>query len=346
MDRRFTMGALLALTLVVAAPAGAVAAPNNNNSAKLTQAVTLDGVARAPGRAAGGSPTPTAAPAPMARRATPPRRSTSMTGLAAAGYSPQFQDRSRTRSTSTGPPRCCSGSAPSQQPTAPGTDYESFGVLRQRRRDRHGRGGGTSWPPPAPTTTSTSGCEAGDFAGFAAGNIALIQRGGCPTRQGRQGPAAGASGVIVFNEGQPDRPNAGPGGTLGGPGIEHPGRHHHLRPRQGAERGVPQRPNRNDRPDQGSSRGERQTRRTRNVVAETPGGRPEPDGGGRCPPGQRVIEGPGINDNGSGTAANLEIAANHAARGRSRGTRSASSGAAPRRRGWSARRLRREPHRA
>ena len=36
-----------------------------------------------------------------------------------------------------------------------------------------------SVPPPAGLNTTTSGCEAADFAGFAAGSIALLQRGTC-----------------------------------------------------------------------------------------------------------------------------------------------------------------------
>jgi Zn-dependent M28 family amino/carboxypeptidase len=49
---------------------------------------------------------------------------------------------------------------------------------------------------------STSGCEAGDFATFKAGNIALIQRGTCTFRiKADNAAAAGASGVIIFNQG-------------------------------------------------------------------------------------------------------------------------------------------------
>ena len=49
---------------------------------------------------------------------------------------------------------------------------------------------------------STSGCEAGDFAGFPAGNIALIQRGTCTFRiKADNAAAAGAAGVIIFNQG-------------------------------------------------------------------------------------------------------------------------------------------------
>ena len=49
---------------------------------------------------------------------------------------------------------------------------------------------------------STSGCESGDFAGFTPGNIALIQRGTCSFRiKADNAAVAGASGVIIFNQG-------------------------------------------------------------------------------------------------------------------------------------------------
>jgi hypothetical protein len=60
--------------------------------------------------------------------------------------------------------------------------------------------------PPTPTATSTSGCTSGDFAGFTRGAIALIQRGGCNYGvKVQNAQAAGASGVIIFNEGNPGR---------------------------------------------------------------------------------------------------------------------------------------------
>ncbi|RHW25981.1 hypothetical protein D0Z08_16770 [Nocardioides immobilis] len=50
--------------------------------------------------------------------------------------------------------------------------------------------------------TSTSGCEAADFAGFPAGDIALIQRGTCTFElKAENAAAAGASGVLLFNQG-------------------------------------------------------------------------------------------------------------------------------------------------
>jgi peptidase M28-like protein/PA domain-containing protein len=60
--------------------------------------------------------------------------------------------------------------------------------------------------PPTPTSSSSSGCTAADFSGFVAGRIALIQRGGCNFGvKVLNAQAAGASGVIIFNEGNPGR---------------------------------------------------------------------------------------------------------------------------------------------
>ena len=74
-----------------------------------------------------------------------------------------------------------------------------------------------------PTSNSTSGCEAADFAGFTAGNIALIQRGTCYySEKALNAQNAGAVGVIIFNEG--NTPGRIPlmYGTLGGPGVNIP----------------------------------------------------------------------------------------------------------------------------
>jgi hypothetical protein len=60
--------------------------------------------------------------------------------------------------------------------------------------------------PPTQTSSSTAGCTSSDFTGFVPGRIALIQRGGCNFGvkvQNAQG--AGATGVIIFNEGNPGR---------------------------------------------------------------------------------------------------------------------------------------------
>jgi hypothetical protein len=60
--------------------------------------------------------------------------------------------------------------------------------------------------PPTPTSTSTSGCTAADFTNFTAGHLALIQRGGCNFGvKVLNAQAAGATGVVIFNEGNPGR---------------------------------------------------------------------------------------------------------------------------------------------
>lgn len=58
-----------------------------------------------------------------------------------------------------------------------------------------------------PPRASTSGCETADFAGFPAGNIALVQRGTCTfATKALNAQAAGASAVIIFNQGNtPER---------------------------------------------------------------------------------------------------------------------------------------------
>ena len=80
-------------------------------------------------------------------------------------------------------------------------NYETGGVHRHRIRHRD-----AAVTPVdvnlVPPRASTSGCEAADFAGFPAGNIALIQRGTCSFGiKAVNAQAAGASAVIIFNQG-------------------------------------------------------------------------------------------------------------------------------------------------
>ena len=78
--------------------------------------------------------------------------------------------------------------------------------------------GGTVLPP---TGGSTSGCDPSNFTGFQAGRVALIQRGTCTFAQKVQNAqAAGASGVIIFNEGNtPARTGVFSGSLSGVPTI-------------------------------------------------------------------------------------------------------------------------------
>jgi aminopeptidase Y len=64
--------------------------------------------------------------------------------------------------------------------------------------------------------TSTSGCEVSDFVGFAAGHIALVQRGACTFQlKAENASAVGAVGVIIFNQGNSDGRKGLINGTLG-----------------------------------------------------------------------------------------------------------------------------------
>jgi Zn-dependent M28 family amino/carboxypeptidase len=174
-------------------------------------------------------------------------------------------------------------------------------------------GSGNNTAPVSLPSGDNRGCEASDFAGFPAGNIALVLRGtptgfpvACTFRlKATNAVAAGASAVIVYNN-VPGLIN----GTLGEPrftnsviGITQSlgqqlvalvpgGLTVHIKTETAAE-----------------------DRTARNVIAETPGG--DPDNvvvvGAHL---DSVSRGPGINDNGSGSAAILKIAEVYAAQRR------------------------------
>jgi Zn-dependent M28 family amino/carboxypeptidase len=153
--------------------------------------------------------------------------------------------------------------------------------------------------------TSTSGCEAGDFAGLTAGSIALIQRGTCTfADKASNAAAAGAVGVVVFNQGDGADRSGLLTGTLGGDVVDipvvgttfalgrdlaDPGTTAHLFTQTLSE-----------------------PRTTTNVLAETPGGDPKNVVmlGAHL---DSVTEGPGIDDNGTGSATILEVAKQMAA---------------------------------
>jgi Zn-dependent M28 family amino/carboxypeptidase len=71
--------------------------------------------------------------------------------------------------------------------------------------------------PPAPTPSSSSGCDVADFPPVGSGErpIALVQRGTCAFEtKVLNAQAAGYAAVVIFNEGQPGRDQA-EGGTVG-----------------------------------------------------------------------------------------------------------------------------------
>jgi len=150
---------------------------------------------------------------------------------------------------------------------------------------------------PAPPVDATPGCDATDFAGFPVGHIALISRGSCAFAvKATNAQAAGASGVVIYNNAP-----GGLNGTLGATftldipvtSVEQsvgqqlaatPGLVLHLK--ISTFRGIAT---------------------TYNVLAESTGGDPNNVimAGAHL---DSVNAGPGINDNGSGSAALLETA--------------------------------------
>ncbi|WP_248963146.1 M28 family metallopeptidase [Sphaerisporangium perillae] len=155
--------------------------------------------------------------------------------------------------------------------------------------------------PPGPTpSSSTSGCEASDFAGFTPGNIALLQRGTCAFQaKAENAQAAGAAGAIILNEGQEGRTETLQG-TLGGPTVTIPvvGVSFAVGEELASPAGTVVRL----KTDTTS-----ELRTTHNVIADSKWG----DANKVVQLGAHldsVLAGPGINDNGSGSAAILEVA--------------------------------------
>ena len=156
--------------------------------------------------------------------------------------------------------------------------------------------------PPGPTASSSnSGCEASDYPAGTAGSVALIQRGTCTFGEKAQAAeAAGAVAAIIFNEGQEGRTEV-LSGTLGGPDVEIPviGTSYAIgeelyNASSGARVSI-------------STSTLSENRRTSNVIAESPAGRSDrvAFAGAHL---DSVAEGPGINDNGSGSSTILEVA--------------------------------------
>ena len=152
--------------------------------------------------------------------------------------------------------------------------------------------------------TSTSGCEASDFANFPSGNIALLQRGVCTFEiKAENAAAAGAVGIVIFNQGNTtaaDR-NGIPAVTLTAnntSGIPVIGTTYALGATLAGTPGLRMRVFANTL---------RQTLPTYNVLAEKTGANDDNVvmAGAHL---DSVLAGPGINDNGSGSAAILETA--------------------------------------
>ena len=156
--------------------------------------------------------------------------------------------------------------------------------------------------PPTPEPSSTSGCEPEDFAGFTAGDIALIQRGSCNfSVKVENAQAAGAAAVVIFNEGQEGRTDAFQG-TLGGPETLPVVMTSFALGNSLAEQAAS-----GDVTVHILTSTLSENRQTWNVLADTRRGRADRTivVGAHL---DSVVPGPGINDNGSGSATILEVA--------------------------------------
>lgn len=149
---------------------------------------------------------------------------------------------------------------------------------------------------------SSSGCEESDFVGFPEGNIALIQRGTCFfSDKAANAFAAGAAGAIIFNQGDSEDRIPLFGGTLGeivDPDFPVVSASFPLGEQLANTPGLEMRLNVDATVVEVT---------TQNLLADTRTGRTDRTVvvGGHL---DSVAEGPGINDNGSGTAAILETA--------------------------------------
>jgi Zn-dependent M28 family amino/carboxypeptidase len=157
--------------------------------------------------------------------------------------------------------------------------------------------GTPSWPAAPAATTSAS--EASDFTGFIPGNIAVVQAGACePSVKVENAVAAGAAGVVMAGQGHSALGMLTLVANLGGTDVDIPvvGASHNLAAGLAGATAVRLEVNVIS-----------ETRSSENVLAETPTG--DPDNvvmvGGHL---DSVPAGPGINDNGSGSAAILETA--------------------------------------
>ena len=216
-----------------------------------------------------------------------------VTRLRNAGYRPTLQRFQFTASVELAPPELARIS-PRGATYADGKD---FVPLRYS-----GSGDVEAIVEPVDADSATSGCERSDFADVDPGAIVLVRRGGCffVVKVGNAA-AAGAAAVLVFNDGSPGhesaieatllRPAALPalsltnnlGEELAREAVDQPLRLHVRTSFEAVER------------------------QTANVLADLPG--TEHDApillGAHL---DSVAAGPGINDNGSGVAALLEIA--------------------------------------
>lgn len=301
--RHIMLLALVLLSFAMVAPAAAGSAAcssrTNNTTQKLLECVTLDGV-----RAHQAALQSVASANGGNRFSGLPGYDASVAYVAgqleAAGYSVTVQPFEYLASVEVGP-SVLEQVAPAAETYVQGVDF-----LLMTQTDP---GNVTAAVTPVDLAlglgnTSSSGCEAADFASFPAGAIALMQRGTCTFQiKAENAAAAGAVGAIIFNQGNTAAADRNDlfGGTLsalysGGipvMSVSYP---------QGVEwagtAGLVLHMFAN---------AIREIKPTANVLAELPGQQSDAVVmvGAHL---DSVFAGPGINDNGSGSAAVLETA--------------------------------------
>jgi Zn-dependent M28 family amino/carboxypeptidase len=223
--------------------------------------------------------------------------------MRAAGYRVRFQEFSFTVVGDRSPPTLRPLSVVSPWRYRANRDYATLRYSGSGRVEGEVVAVDLRVPSPA-ANASTSGCEVSDFARFPAGAVALLQRGACQFRQKvENAAAAGARAVIVFNEGNPGRDQLF-SGTLGAPRVRIPTlaastavgdalRHGARDGRTGVTVSL-------------SADIVTQRHRTRNVIADSRAGSRDDlvVVGAHL---DSVEQGPGINDNGSGSALILAL---------------------------------------
>ncbi|HUG63927.1 MAG TPA: M20/M25/M40 family metallo-hydrolase [Gaiellaceae bacterium] len=221
--------------------------------------------------------------------------------MRAAGYRVSFQPVTFPFVTDRSPPTL---RTPGETPWRAGEDHATLAYSGSGRVE--GPVVAVDLLVPSPReNASTSGCETADFTGFPRGAVVLLQRGTCTFRvKVENAIAAGASAAVVFNEGSPERRDLF-SGTLGVPQARIPVLAVSFAVGETLRNGT--REGRTGVTVELSADVIAQTRRTRNVIAESRTGNAANlvvvgahlDG---------VRDGAGINDNASGSAMILEVA--------------------------------------
>ena len=291
--RKLAIGAVVALALALTGPAtSAAAAPSSKPPAKLPKLVKLTDIRKHQralqtiadgngGTRASGEPGFTVSKKYVVDQ------------LERAGYHPRVQDfsfdywKENTDSV-------LEQTAPDAKKYAFGTDYATM---------QFSGGGDVAGAVTAVDPGATSGCEAADFSGFPSGDIALITRGTCDFGvKVTNAVQAGAKAVLVYNDGTAEDRKGPIAGTLGRP-FDLPV----LTPSYAVGSALVDAAKGGDLTMHLTADTVNDKRTTSNVTADTPSGSAKNVVvvGAHL---DSVTEGPGINDNGSGTATLLTMA--------------------------------------